>query len=48
MSVLSGNEKIVRVKIDKDDDLTITTSDGKGTYHWEIGFGEEGNEEDFE
>ena len=45
MSVLNGNERIERIKFDKDGDLIITTTDGKKDYHWEIGFGDDGEED---
>ena len=43
VSVANGNEKIVSAWFNSDDDLIVRTTDGKATYEWTIGFGE--NEE---
>lgn len=45
VSVANGNEKIVSVWIDADDDLIVRTTDGGANYDWTIGFDCEEEEE---
>lgn len=45
VSVANGNERIVSVQIDTDDDLIVRTTDGKTNYEWTIGFDDEEEEE---
>lgn len=46
-SVADGCEKILSVYFDGDDDLIVTTTDGKEKYEWSIGFGDETDPEEW-
>lgn len=45
VSVANGNESIISAWFNSDDDLIVRTTDGRETYEWTIGFGEEQDEE---
>ena len=44
--VASGEEKIISADFDRDDDLIVYTENGGERFTWEIGFGEEEEEDD--
>ena len=47
-SVANGNERIKAAYFDRDDDLIIVTEDGKSSYDWLIGFGNDNADDNAE
>lgn len=42
--VANGEERVLSVRFDKDDDLIVETGNDAGRFTWGIGFGEEAEE----